>query len=136
MLKFVYCGQFPDDLESTADALLPVAEKYDIQELKDFCACASTPRTGLTKEKVVQTLIFADVYRCPDLAKHCLKHWEEWRALMDKDALEPLKEYPHLLIEMCTFKNKLSVLCDVLINFSLKSILILKPMMVCKLERI
>ena len=103
MLKFIYCGQFPDDLETTADALLPVTEKYDIQELKD--ACASTLKTSLTKENVVQTLILADVYRCPDLVKHCIKHLVEWKAMMEKDALDPLKEYPHLLIEMFINKN-------------------------------
>ena len=40
ILKFVYSGQYPDDLESTEDALLPVAEKYGIQELKDACVLA------------------------------------------------------------------------------------------------
>ena len=103
MLKFVYCGQFPDNLESTADALLPLTEKYNIQELKD--ACVSTLKTRVTKENVVQTLVLADVYRCPDLVEHCVKQLVQWKAMMEEDALEPLKEYPHLLIKMFTFKS-------------------------------
>merc|ERR1712212_71733 len=108
MLKFLYSGQFPDDLESSADALLPVTEKYDIQELKD--ACASTLKTGLTKENVVQTLILADVYRCPDLVNHCVKQYAGWRTEMDESSLEPLSKYPHLLIKMFTFKLYTNVL--------------------------
>jgi len=101
VLKFVYCGKFPDDLEDVADSVLPITEKYDIQELKEACANALGNR--LRQDNIVATLVLADRYRCPELKKECFKHLAKWKKCLDKDALELLMSYPDLMKE--AFQN-------------------------------
>ena len=54
----------------------------------------------LTKENVCDTLIIADLFRCDDLKEKCLKCLNKWRASIDADVLEKLKEKPDLMIEL------------------------------------
>ena len=40
LLKFIYSGELPNDLDSSAETYLPLAAKYDMQDLKDSCSHA------------------------------------------------------------------------------------------------
>jgi len=97
VLKFLYCGKFPDDLEDFAESLLPIAEKYDIQDLKEACAFAL--EKNLSRDNVAGILVAAHLYQCPDLKKASFKRLAEWKASFDKDKLEIMRPYPDLLIE-------------------------------------
>lgn len=47
MLKFIYCGQIPDDLNEVAEKLLPMAEKYGIEQLKEACLNAKMKKLSV-----------------------------------------------------------------------------------------
>ena len=96
-LKFVYCGQYPKDMESSPESYLPIAEKYNAQELKD--ACASEMAKGLNEGNVVDVLIMAHVFRCPDLQREAFHRFMQWKASISDEALEPLKAHPELVVE-------------------------------------
>ena len=96
VLKFVYCGKFPEDLNDSADALLPIADKYGIEDLKDACAAALKSR--ICRDNVITTLIVAYLCGCPDLKKECVKRLADFITSFDAGDLEMLK--PDLLIEI------------------------------------
>ena len=98
MLRYVYCAQLPDDLEYFAFKLLPLADKYDLPELKEACVYALGK--GLTKENACETLVAADLYRCDDLKKKCLKSLSQWRSTMEAELLKGLSDHPNLLVEL------------------------------------
>jgi len=97
VLNFVYCGQLPKNLTTSSALFLPVAEKYDIQELKDACAAAMTK--NLKIENVVETLIMAHLFRCPDLKRKGLHRFREWKPSIADESLNQLKEHPELMVE-------------------------------------
>jgi len=37
LLRYVYCGQLPDDMDKSPERFLPSAEKYDMKEIKVVC---------------------------------------------------------------------------------------------------
>ena len=84
-------------MEESPQRYLPVAEKYDIAEMK--AACSASMIKLLSKENVVQSLIMADLNRCPNLKKTCFKKFKIWKASMSDKALDPLKAHPELLLE-------------------------------------
>ena len=98
LLKYVYCAQLPDDLDSVAVKLLPLADKYDLPELKEACVHAMSK--GLTRENVCETLVAADLYRCSNLRMKCLKSLSQWRSTMDSELLDVLSDFPKLLVEL------------------------------------
>ena len=98
LLKYIYCGKLPEDLEETARSLLPLADRFNLPELRD--ACTHWMEKGLTKENVCETLITADLYQCADLKKKCLMRLNQWRSSVDKKVFEVLVSYPRLLVEL------------------------------------
>lgn len=98
LLKFIYCGEFPENLDGSPEIYLPLAEKYDLQDLKD--GCSRIMASNLSRGNVVNCLILADLYRCPDLKKECFRCLKEWKSTLEDDALKPLQEYPVLLMEL------------------------------------
>ena len=90
VVSFIYSGILPDDIEESPERYLPVAEKY---------ACSVWMMKLLSNENVVQALIMADLYRCPDLKKFCCDKIKIWKADMSEEALNPLKAHPDLLVE-------------------------------------
>ena len=99
VLKFVYCGKFPEDLNDSADALLPIADKYGIEDLKDACAAALKSR--ICRDNVITTLIVAYLCGCPDLKTECIKRLADFdRASLDLEMLEP---HPKLMSEVIRF---------------------------------
>ena len=96
VLKFIYCGDFPEDIDSSAEVYLPIAEKYGIQELKERSARALVQ--GITAENVVERVIMAHLAQCPTLKNACA-HRLKARPGLKPEALEALKAHPDLLIE-------------------------------------
>jgi len=98
LLKYIYSGQLPEDLQSFPEAYLPLAEKYDMPDLKDSCVGALT--STLDRDNAVSTLVLADLYGCSELKRRCLHSLREWRTVMTDEALEPLLERPKLLVDL------------------------------------
>jgi len=98
VLRYIYCAKLPEKLEEKSFQILPLADKYDLQSLKD--ACIHCMDVCLTKDNVCDTLIIADLYRCDALKKKCLKSLNEWRASLDSKVFEQLQAYPALMVEL------------------------------------
>ena len=98
VLIFIYSGKLPKKLEEKSFQILPLADKYDLQSLKD--ACIHCMDVGLTEENVCDTLITADLYRCDVLKKKCLMSLNEWRESLDRKVFEQLQAYPALMIDL------------------------------------
>ena len=97
VLKFLYCGRLPEDLQTSAKNYLPVAEKYDIRELKEACEIALIKT--LTIRNVVEIMIMADVFRCNVLKPEAIDMFMQYRRCQSSKMLEPLKAYPELMLE-------------------------------------
>ena len=102
VLKYVYGGQLPTTLDKDAVQILPLADQYDLQRLKE--ACFYHMEKGLAKENICDTLILADFYRGADLKKKCLKSLHQWGSSLESKFLEKLKEHPQLMIEVIQSK--------------------------------
>jgi len=98
LLKFIYSGDLPKDIDGSPETYLPLAEKYDLPDLKTCCIQAMA--LNLTSENAVNSLILADMYRCADLKTECLRQLREKRDLISDESLEPLKKHPELLLEL------------------------------------
>ena len=98
LLRYVYCGQLPEDLDKSPEKFLPPVDKYDIQELKT--ACLATMIKNIRVENVVEYLVMAHLFQCSDLKTECLQHLKKWKKSLSGDALELLKSHPDLLLEM------------------------------------
>ena len=93
VLKFIYCGDFPEDVESAAVVYLPIAEIYGIQELKEKSARAL--ERDLTAGNVIERLILAHLHQCSSLKERCF-HFLQAQPPLDDQALKPLDDYPDL----------------------------------------
>ena len=98
VLRFIYCGKFPEELRNIADSILPITEKYGIQDLKD--ACINTMKAALQEDNVIPTLIMAHLYLCPDLMKECLARLTEWKGSIPREDINALKAYPDLMVKV------------------------------------
>ena len=98
MLKYVYCGKLPEDLNDSAAKLLPLTDKFDLPELRD--ACLHWLEKGLSKENVCETLIAADLFRCAELKKKCLQRLNQWKSSVADESFEALVANPRLLVEV------------------------------------
>jgi len=97
LLKFIYSGRVDPDLNDYAAALLPLADFYDIQDLKSFCA-ASLIKTG--ENDLISTLITAEIYQCPELKQKCIHELIQGRKELKKEQLEQMKPFPELMVEV------------------------------------
>jgi len=104
MLKFIYCGQLPDSFSSIASSLLPLADKYGVDQLK--AACVTRLTGSLERANAVETLLLAEMYGCPELKEVCIRKLNRWKDGMEPAEFDPLKEHPSLLLEMYIFKKK------------------------------
>ena len=101
VLKFIYCGDFPEDIDSSAEVYLPIAERYGIQELKEKSARALA--RGITAENVIERVITAHLLQCSSLKERCF-HFLKAQPVFDDEALRPLEAHPDLLIAYMRFK--------------------------------
>jgi len=98
VLRFVYTGQLPEDLAENPEIYVPIADKYGIEELKAASSVAA--KKSLKKENIVQTLIMADLHLCGDLKKECISRLKGWKTEMGDTAMDPLAQYPQLMLEL------------------------------------
>ena len=98
LLKFIYTGEYPKDLESSPETYLPLAEKYDLQELKDCCSRAMI--RNLVSGNAIDSLMMAYLFLCPALKTECFRRLREWKTIMTDEDYEPLKKHPELLLEL------------------------------------
>ncbi|KRX83677.1 Protein roadkill [Trichinella nativa] len=99
MLRYIYTGQAPPNLESIADDLLAAADKYALERLKVMCEQALC--AGLTVENACDTLILADLHSADQLKQQAILYINTnaaeviestgWNTLVNK--------YPQLLAE-------------------------------------
>ena len=101
LLRYVYCGQLPDDMDELPEKFLPSAEKYDMKEIK--VVCVSSMIKNIKVENVVDYVLTAHLFQCLDLKTECLRRLREWKGSMSDKSLELLKSHPELLFEL--FKN-------------------------------
>ena len=99
VLKFIYCGDFPEDVGTSAEVYLPIADKYGIPELKEEAARAM--EQGITKENVVERVILAHLMQCPSLKNRCFLYLKTQPPL-SAEALAPLKSHPDLMFDYMT----------------------------------
>jgi len=98
VLKFIYCGDFPEDIDSAGEVYLPIAEKYGLRRLKEESAKAM--EKGVTTENVMERVILAHLFQCSSLKKRCFQVLKEQpREDFRCEALERLKAHPDLLID-------------------------------------
>ena len=97
VLKFIYSGKFPEELNDNAHLLLPISDKYGIEGLKDVCAVALKSR--ISRENVVSTLTLAHIHCCSELKKECIKRLAGFKSSLDAGDLEILKPYPELMVD-------------------------------------
>ena len=99
MLTFIYSDQAPN-LKDTVFGLLPMADKYQLDALKD--TCATYLRNNLTTENVVDVLILADLYRSIELKEKAIayinKHGVKITATEGYKSL--VMSHPHLIGEL------------------------------------
>ena len=98
LLRYVYCGQMPEDLDKSPERFLPAAEKYNIQALK--AASVATMIKNVRVENVVEYVVMAHLFQCSDLQTECLQRLKKWKKSLSGDTLELLKSHPNLLLEM------------------------------------
>jgi len=98
VLKHIYCGKLPVDLETAAPKILPLADKYGLSILYE--ACVHWMEESITPDNVCATLVTADLYRCAGLKKKCLECMSQWKASMDDGMWEALADHPRLLIDL------------------------------------
>lgn len=63
MLRYMYCGEV--DLDSSAEGVMVLAERYQMDELKQLCEeklCSL-----VDKNNIAEMLYLADLYNCPFL---------------------------------------------------------------------
>ena len=97
ILKFLYCGRLPEDLKTSAKNYLPVADKYDIQELKEACEYA-LERT-ITRDNVAELMVTADMFHCAELKAEAIEQFMTYGKSLTDEQLAPLKAHPELVLE-------------------------------------
>ena len=96
--KFLYSGEPPENLETIALELLPVASKYGVDELKTLCDHAI--RRILSADNVVDILSLAEANGCPDLCLYCLPVFKANASRLKPDCAAKLKAQPDLLLKL------------------------------------
>ena len=105
LLQFLYSGRLPSNMTEIAFDLLPLADKYALDELK--AACEDIVRSLLTVDNVIQTIILADLHHCPDLFRFCLSLFKEnMDELKTKEEWRSLRQLPDLLERLLLSCNK------------------------------
>lgn len=99
LLRFVYCGKLPKNLDLNAMEYLDLADRYRIQDLKSVCS--NVLAKSLSRENVVKTLLVAQRYGCGALKDKCLVKLKKFkdRGDLTEEDFEPLKSDASLLVE-------------------------------------
>lgn len=101
MLQFVYSGKAPNNLEDMAERLLPLADQYDIQELKDLCCKALANKANA--DNICSILILAHTFNCSTLKFLCFHMLKLWLYGFNTSNLAILHVAPYLMSEFILF---------------------------------
>jgi len=97
MLRYIYLGEV-ERLDTFAPQLLPLADLYELEELKK--TCLSTMFPAITADNAAEALIVADLFRAGDIKAAAIafirRNFEE---LSRAKKLRELKKKPELLLE-------------------------------------
>ncbi|XP_065204351.1 speckle-type POZ protein-like [Planococcus citri] len=69
VLRYIYTGKVTN-LQDIALELMPVADKYDLGQLKDMCF--DSLKTSLSEKTAVKMLMLADLKNLPSLKKEAI----------------------------------------------------------------
>ena len=97
VLKFIYSGEFPEDLGQFSESYLQIADKYGIEDLK--LACSASLKSQLQPENVIQTMILADMHQCHPLKNKCVRAFTEWKRDVARSDIAELVHHPQLMLE-------------------------------------
>ncbi|XP_065204312.1 speckle-type POZ protein-like [Planococcus citri] len=101
MLHYVYTGKVKN-LDESAFELLPVADKYDLEELRIMCEEVLLKK--LSPDNAVKILILADMHRAKKLKAGCLlfikKNYANCKDFIDKEWKKLTSDHDHLLKDM------------------------------------
>merc|ERR1712142_959280 len=98
VIRFFYCGLPPENLESLAMDLLPVARQFYAYELRNMCDYAL--RRTLTVENLVDILVLSEENCCPRLFAFCLPLYRASASRLKAECQEKLKANPRLLLKL------------------------------------
>jgi len=98
VIRFFYCGLPPENLESLAMDLLPVAMQFRAYELREMCDHAL--RRILTVENLVDILVLSEENSCPGLFAFCLPLCRASASRLTATCQEKLKANPGLLFKL------------------------------------
>jgi len=98
VLLFIYCGQLPDDFDSIAVKVLPLADKYLLEDLKQ--KCANSIQSSLSSVNVCASLILAERHGCAALKEVCVQHLLAWKSELSVSMLSELGGFPDLMAEL------------------------------------
>ena len=102
-LRFLYTGVFPTHIKSLASDLLPIASRYDIEDLKTRCAMEM--QQLVDAETVANIIVLAHLHDCGQLKSVCL-HWimkNLQHFSVKEENWELLKSHPDLLVDIMVF---------------------------------
>ena len=98
LLKFLYSGLLPGNMDEIATKLLPVADKYAVEELKELCKLSL--RRNLSAKSVVQVMQLADNHNCPDLFESAAPIFKENLKDLDQSSWDELEKESKLLVKL------------------------------------
>ncbi|XP_065204070.1 speckle-type POZ protein-like [Planococcus citri] len=98
MLQYIYTGKMPN-LHEWAFELLPAADKYDLEGLKN--ACERLLLTKISAENACKILVLADMHNAEELKAHALRFIKENPANFETEIWNVLTESrPGLMKDM------------------------------------
>ena len=90
LLRFLYSGLLPENLDQIAMDLLPIADKYAVEELKRSCDLAI--RRNLSAKNIVQVMRLAEDYHCPDLFQYAAPVFKAKAKDLEQSTWDELEE--------------------------------------------
>lgn len=107
-LRFIYTGKV-QNLETIVFEMLPVADRYDLQELKYMCEKVLSCK--LSRETVLKTLIFSDIHNVANLKARTIEYIKlnsiDVLNMMDSESWNDLTSRPDLMKDVLTaYMNK------------------------------
>ena len=99
MLSFMYTNSV-ENISQKAASLVPVAEKYELPDLKE--ACSKVLMSSISLDTATELALLADMYMMEHLRAASLRFIATNRSQLQKDPdwLEPFKKSPALLMEI------------------------------------
>lgn len=108
MIKHIYTGEIPEDINEVASDVIHVADKYHLANLKKVCVKVLMKQ--LNNFNALNTFILIDKYAPMSALKEdvIMFIWDNYATIFGTEEwMDFLKSYPNLATELCSFKGKL-----------------------------